>query len=248
MKSGSDAVNWVVVLMAASSLLSMICLFQVDNIVRGDLYSLSPQFNTDWATYSTLTKAVFLLGWMNIIAAIWVQLHNVHFNRKEVEQIVSEVENEVMKTEVGSINADDQKDRTLQATIIKPVKQETKETSPPLQAETPQRKEQEQTPVQKTSGQEQTEPQVASVRVEEQKDQTPEQTKPEPDKQETKETSSPPAKTEIPEKSEQEQPKEQVAEHTNEEATEQKEEESKAETKETPILAGVSNEEDPTTG
>lgn len=159
MKSSGNAVNWVVVLMAASSLVSMICLFQVDKIVNGDLYNHGLNFSYDWAIpYWTLTKTAFLVGWINIIAAIGVQLYNVRFRRKEVEELVSEVENEVMKTEIASIKVDDQKTQEPKPAETENTKEQQKEMSaPPKSPETQEKTKQKQTPIEDAANQTQAE-------------------------------------------------------------------------------------------
>jgi len=105
MKFGGGVVSWAVVLMAAFSLLSIICLFQADRIVHGDLYSYGLQFSYNWATpYWTMTKIAFALGWLNLLIAATVQLY-LFFRQKEVEQLVLDAEKarsralEILKTE-----------------------------------------------------------------------------------------------------------------------------------------------------
>jgi hypothetical protein len=103
MKFDGNVVSWVVVLMAASSLFSMVCLLQIDRVVHNELYRYGLQFSYEWATlYWTVMRTAFALGWFNIIAAITVQLYTVTFRRKEVEQLVTEVEKEILKTETMS--------------------------------------------------------------------------------------------------------------------------------------------------
>ena len=83
MKSSSDATSWAVVVMAATSLVLMICLSQIDNIVHGTLYSYGLQFSYDWANpYWRLTQIGFTVGWLNIIIAFAVQLNNIRMKNK----------------------------------------------------------------------------------------------------------------------------------------------------------------------
>jgi len=102
MKTRGNAVSWVAVLMAASSLFTMLCLFQIDKIVHNDLYSYGLRFSLQWATpYWTMARIAFTMGWLNIIAAIAVQLYTLAFRRKEVEELVTDVEEEIHKHETA---------------------------------------------------------------------------------------------------------------------------------------------------
>jgi len=83
-----SVVTWAVVLMAAFSVLSMICLFLLDGMVHGDLYGYGLQFSYNWATpYWTVKNIAFALGWLSIFAAI-VALYSMVFKRMEVEQLL----------------------------------------------------------------------------------------------------------------------------------------------------------------
>jgi len=80
----ANIVSLVLVLMAASSLVSMISTFKIDQIVHGDLYSYGLEFSYQWAMpYWTLTTIVFGMGWFNIIAAIVFQSYMLLYGRKE---------------------------------------------------------------------------------------------------------------------------------------------------------------------
>jgi hypothetical protein len=79
--------NWVLVLMAASSLIAMIAAFQVDMIVNQDLYSHGLQFSHDWAIpYWDSIRIIFAMAWLNIIAAITFQIYRIRTIRKTEEQ------------------------------------------------------------------------------------------------------------------------------------------------------------------
>jgi hypothetical protein len=83
MKSRSDATSWAVVLMAATSVVLMICLYQIDNIVHGTLYNYGLQFSYNWAgPYWRLTQIGFTVGWLNIIIAFAVQLNSIRMKPK----------------------------------------------------------------------------------------------------------------------------------------------------------------------
>ena len=102
MKSPSDATSWVVVLTAATSLVLMICLYQIDNIVHGTLYSYGLQFSYNWAgPYWRLTQIGFTAGWLNIIIAFTVQLYNIKSKPKKAEQPTAALEKE-KKPEEGA--------------------------------------------------------------------------------------------------------------------------------------------------
>ena len=101
MKIGGNLASGVIVLMAASSLFLMVCLLQIDRTIHHDLYLYGLQFNYQWARpYWIMIRAAFALAWFNIIAAITVQLYTVTFRRREVEQLVTDVAEELRRTEV----------------------------------------------------------------------------------------------------------------------------------------------------
>jgi len=89
--------------MAASSLVSMICLLQVDRIVDGELLSYSLQLSSSYAAYSNMIRVAFVLGWFNIVAAIGVHLYSITFRRKEVEQLVTAAEEEIRRRQVEQL-------------------------------------------------------------------------------------------------------------------------------------------------
>jgi len=84
--AGYNAVSWVLVLMAASSLLSMIGLLQIDRIVHQELYNYNLRFSYQWAVpYWAFMKFLFALGWVNIIAAIAFQSYLIVNKRREAK-------------------------------------------------------------------------------------------------------------------------------------------------------------------
>jgi len=109
--------------MAATSLVLMICLSQIDNIVHGTLYSYGLQFSYDWANpYWRLTQIGFTVGWLNIIIAFAVQLNNIRMkNKAEQPATANEKARETEKP---------QKQRKPQRKALKEHK-ETKPTKPP---------------------------------------------------------------------------------------------------------------------
>ena len=104
MSSGDSTVSWVVVAMAASSLLSMICLFQVDRVVEvgflGVGYGFSPGL---YVSYSWMIRLAFGLCWFNIVAAVGVHLYSIAFKRREVEHLVREAEIEMRRRQVEEL-------------------------------------------------------------------------------------------------------------------------------------------------
>ena len=89
--------------MAASSLISMMCLLQVDRIVDGELFSYGLLASSSYVPYSNMIRVAFVLGWFNIIAAIGVHLYSITFRRKEVEQLVTAAEEEIRRRQVEQL-------------------------------------------------------------------------------------------------------------------------------------------------
>ena len=66
-----SAVNWVLVLMVAYSLVSLIVLFRIDTIVNENLYLYGLQFSPEWATqYWNSIRTVFAMSWLSIITGL----------------------------------------------------------------------------------------------------------------------------------------------------------------------------------
>jgi len=103
---GDSPVSWVVVAMAFSSLLSMLCLFQVDRIVEGGVFGAGFGVGLSsglYVSYSWMIRLAFVLGWFNIVAAIGVQVYSVTFRRREVETLVREAEIEMRRQQVEEL-------------------------------------------------------------------------------------------------------------------------------------------------
>jgi len=99
---GNSPVSWVVVGMAFSSLLSMICLFQLDRVVDAGLVGFG--LSSGWyVSYSVLVQVAFVLGWVNIVAAVGVHVYSVTFRRKELEQLVREAETEMRRRQIEEL-------------------------------------------------------------------------------------------------------------------------------------------------
>jgi len=84
MRSVADIeVSGVLVLIAVSSLFSMVGLLQMDRIIHQDLYRFGLNFSYMWATpYWTLINFVFVLGWFNILMAIGFIFYRVMQRKK----------------------------------------------------------------------------------------------------------------------------------------------------------------------
>jgi hypothetical protein len=81
MKPNSNVTSLTALLSATTSLVVMVCFFQIDKIVHGTLYSYGLEFSYSWADpYWMLARIVFAMGWLNIIIALVVQLYNVKIN------------------------------------------------------------------------------------------------------------------------------------------------------------------------
>jgi hypothetical protein len=92
MKYHSDAISWALVLTAATSFVSMICLYQIDHIVHGTLYNYGLQFSYEWAVpYWRLAQITFAMSWINIIVALAVQVNKLKIKRK-AEQPATAIE------------------------------------------------------------------------------------------------------------------------------------------------------------
>lgn len=82
--------NWVLILMAAASLIIMIAAYSADNIVNQTLYTYGLQFSADWALpYWDTTKTVFVMAWLNIIAAISFQVYRTRIVHSEKNKTLS---------------------------------------------------------------------------------------------------------------------------------------------------------------
>lgn len=218
-------VSLVLVLTATSSLVSMISTYKIDQIIHGDLYNYGLHFSYQWAMpYWTMTTIVFAMGWLNIIIAIAFQFYMLIYGRKEVLtpiEIPTKPTPTLQPTREEGIEVE-----------IKPTEkvEESKEQAAEPAEKVEKKPEETQPLVEATSQPEQTET-IQAGEAEGQKEQ---ESKPaEEPKTETKET--PTNKTETEETStpttETEQPRTETGQETPEKS------------EETPILAGVPEEE-----
>ncbi len=73
-----NLVQWVSVVVAACSLVSMLALLQVDSIVNESLYSYGLQFSDGWALpYWSSVRVVFAMGWLVFGVAVAFQVYSV---------------------------------------------------------------------------------------------------------------------------------------------------------------------------
>lgn len=79
--------NWVLLIMATAAFISMIAAYLSYNIVNNDLYAYGLNFNYAWAIpYWNATATVFVMAWVNIIAAIAFQIYRIITIRKDKKQ------------------------------------------------------------------------------------------------------------------------------------------------------------------
>jgi Ca2+/Na+ antiporter len=119
-------ISLVLVMIALSSLVSMIALTRIDNIVHRELYNYGLKFNYSWAMpYWTMTTIVFAMGWFNIIAAIAFQFYVLLFGRRRAETMAQK---EGYKPEVTY-------QPPQEAKPVETVKVERREVVQPVEAE-----------------------------------------------------------------------------------------------------------------
>jgi len=82
---GIDGIgNWVLVIMAAASCISMIAALSLDSIISQQLPFYGLQFNYGWAIpYWNTVAIVFIMAWINITAAIAFQVYRIRTIRKD---------------------------------------------------------------------------------------------------------------------------------------------------------------------
>ena len=96
--------NWVLVIMAAASFVSMIAAFILYSIVSNDLPSYGLQFNYSWAIpYWNSIATVFVMSWVSITAAIVFQIYRIRTIKKDeaqvaIDQTVTQETNEEVQT------------------------------------------------------------------------------------------------------------------------------------------------------
>jgi hypothetical protein len=99
--------NWVLLAMAAASLISMIAAFSVYSVVENDLYRYGLQFSYGWAIpYWNAIGTIFAMAWLNIIAAIAFQVYRIITIRKEESQSAYEQFEKGLKVRFGEKNGE----------------------------------------------------------------------------------------------------------------------------------------------
>jgi hypothetical protein len=85
---GIDGIgNWVLVIMATASCISMIAVLSLDTMISHELPSYGLHFNYSWAIpYWNTISLVFVMAWINIIAAIAFQVYRIRIIRKDEMQ------------------------------------------------------------------------------------------------------------------------------------------------------------------
>jgi hypothetical protein len=102
--------NWVLILMALASLVSMIAAFQLDLIVHVDLYSYGLQFSDAWAyPYWTAIRLIFAMSWLSLIAAIAFQIYKTIVMRKLTSEMQGELDVTISSNSKDSITEEDKK-------------------------------------------------------------------------------------------------------------------------------------------
>lgn len=95
--------NWVLILMAGASLVSMIAAFQLDLIVHVDLYAYGLQFSDAWAyPYWTAIRLIFAMSWISLISTIVFQLYKTRVMRS----LKVEADEEELEVSIGSNSND----------------------------------------------------------------------------------------------------------------------------------------------
>jgi uncharacterized membrane protein len=101
---GIDGIgNWILVLMATASVISMIAVLRLDSIVNHDLPYYGLQFNYGWAIpYWNVIAIVFIMAWINIIAAIAFQIYRIRTIKKD-EAVMDQTATQETEEEVQAI-------------------------------------------------------------------------------------------------------------------------------------------------
>jgi hypothetical protein len=193
MKAYMGIVSLVLVLMAASSLVSMFSILRIDSIVHGELYNYGLQFSYRWAVpYWAMTTVVFAVGWFNILTSIAFQFYVLIYGQKETVQPKIPKEPAPVSLKEVVPEAETKPPEKIEETVETPQEQAispTIEPEPETTEEAP-----EKTPpteVTETPSQQEEPSQPAVVEAEAEEQEPSEQTQTEETKTETQETSPP---------------------------------------------------------
>ena len=82
---GIDGIgNWVLIIMAAASCISMIAGLSLENIISQQLPTYGLEFSYGWAIpYWNIISLIFVMAWINIIAAIAFQVYRIRTIRND---------------------------------------------------------------------------------------------------------------------------------------------------------------------
>lgn len=108
--------NWVLILMAVASLVTMIAAFQLDVIVNQELYGYGLQFSDVWAyPYWTAIRLIFAMSWLSIIATVAFQVYKT----KVMKSLNSEVQDEEIEVTISSSSKEEKpkKNKVVKTTI-----------------------------------------------------------------------------------------------------------------------------------
>jgi len=85
--------NWILIIMAGASVVSMIAAFQLDIIVNQELYAYGLQFSDVWAyPYWTAIRVIFTMSWLSLIVTIGFQIYKTMVVRSIERENAEELE------------------------------------------------------------------------------------------------------------------------------------------------------------
>ena len=132
---GIDGIgNWVLIIMAAASLISMIATFGIHMIVSHDLYLYGLKFSYGWAIgYWDMIGIIFAMAWLNIIIVIAFQIYRIRTVRKYKRQSTNMQSKNTLKSknEHEDLSSDDWDKIVYEATIAKIQTEPQKERNNP---------------------------------------------------------------------------------------------------------------------
>lgn len=172
MKSRVSGINsLVLVLVALSSLVSMLAVNRIDSMVHNDLYRYDLQFSYEWALpYWTMTTLAFATCWFNIVIALAFQFYMLRYSRKEAleQQTTTQLPIEEKPFEAQEMVEELRSEEMIPSETLEA---ETGETSaPPLEVEMETLKGGEETETLTEAPQEYVEPEQPPEEAEEQKE------------------------------------------------------------------------------
>jgi len=106
--------NWILIIMAGASVVSMIAAFQLDIIVNQELYAYGLQFSDVWAyPYWTAIRVIFTMSWLSLIVTIGFQVYKT--------MVIRSIERENEEELEVTIRADNpnNKEKTIKTAILK---------------------------------------------------------------------------------------------------------------------------------